>query len=85
MDQKINIVSVLRAFEEIIERGEPADEDCRSLEGISARAEYDGYTLFLTDGRVTLYVYFHNKYKVEYKQREDFDKFVAAIERIASS
>ncbi len=84
MDNKINVPTALKAFEVIIEQGEVQEDGARLLKGITARAEYDGYTVFLSDGRVTLYIYFHNKYQIDYQQRDDFDKFVANLERLAA-
>lgn len=82
MDHKLDIPTVLKAYEVIIENGSKTD-DGFVLDGVTAQPGHDDYTISLTDGRVKLYVYFHNKYQVDYQRREDFDRFVAELERLA--
>lgn len=83
MDHKLDIPTVLKAYEQVVENGK-ATEDGHVIDGLIAKPGLDDYTVFLTDGRVKLYVYFHNKYNVEYERRDDFDHFVAQLEKLAA-
>ena len=56
IDQRL----VLDAFETIIEYGKPDDEGRKTLEGITAYTDFDGYTVFLEGQGVNMRLEFHN-------------------------
>ena len=82
MEHRFSVVTALKAFNRITQRGEKGAEGY-VLDGVTARAEYDGYTVSMTDGRVTLYVYFHNKYKFDFERSADLDGFMATLQRLS--
>nr|WP_067287214.1 DUF3081 family protein [Marinobacterium profundum] len=81
MEHRFSVVTALKAFNVITQHGEKSAEGY-VLDGITARAEYDGYTVSMTDGRVTLYIYFHNKHKFDFERSDDLDRFMATLERL---
>jgi hypothetical protein len=83
MEHRFNVVRALEAFNLITQRGEKTAEGYE-LDGVTARAEYDGYTISMTDGRVTLYIYFHNKHKFDFERRDDLDCFIEQLNRLSA-
>ncbi len=81
MEAEFNVKNALKVFNVITESGEQGPGGY-SHEGITAKAEYDGYTVSMTDGRVTLYIYFHNKHKFEFDRDEDLERFINQLERL---
>ncbi len=82
MEHRFSVVTALKAFNVITQRGEQGAEGY-VLDGITARAEYDGYTVSMTDGRVTLYIYFHNRHKFDFERSEDLDRFMVRLNRLS--
>lgn len=77
--RKINADSVLRAYQQIIDQG-CRDGDAHRLDELTARVEFDGYTIALTDGRVTVRLMFHNKLAIDTpngRALEDFNRRLA--------
>lgn len=52
------------------------------LDGITVNAGFDGYEVYLTDGKVQLTLGFHNKWHSDAKNEADMDVFVAALKKI---
>ncbi|MFT7687326.1 MAG: hypothetical protein ACI9FB_002678 [Candidatus Azotimanducaceae bacterium] len=78
---KINIKTALRAFNRIREKGvERANE--HHLNGISAGSDFDGYTITLHNDYVTLRIFFHNKFKLDFVNKRHRDAFIERIESI---
>lgn len=51
-------------------------------EGIRAWHDYDGYTCWLAFQDVTITLFFHNKFQVEYDKEETFHLFTRKIVQI---
>ena len=81
MEHRFNVKNALKVFGLISERGEQVPEGYLH-EGITAKAEFDGYTVSMSDVRVTLYIYFHNKHKFEFERNEDLERFINHLERL---
>ncbi len=81
MEHRFDVKNALKVMSVITEQGEQRPEGY-VFDGITAREEYDGYTVSMTDGRVTLYIYFHNKYNFEFKRSEDLERFIDHLERL---
>jgi hypothetical protein len=78
---KINIKTALRAFNRIREEGvERGDE--HHLNGVAAGSDFDGYTITLHDDYVTLQIFFHNKFKLDFVNKRHLDAFIERIESI---
>jgi len=78
---KINIKTALRAFNRIREEGVERGGEYH-LNGIAAGSDFDGYTITLHDDYVTLSIFFHNKFKLDFVNKRHLDAFVERIENI---
>jgi len=79
--EKINIKMALRAFNRIRQEGtERAGE--HHLNGVSAGSDFDGYTITLHDDYVTLQIFFHNKFKLDFVNKRHLNTFIERIEKI---
>lgn len=86
MDDKIHVKEALEVFGKITTRGTKI-EDGHVLNGITAKSDFDGYTIVLCNDYVTLTVFFHNKFTFEYtsvKEREVFLEKMAAIKKASN-
>jgi hypothetical protein len=81
---KINIKVALSVFNKVTSNGE-ARGDSFWLDGIYATALSDGYTVRLSDEKVELHIYFHNKFNIEYGSRKNLDEFMIKMDRIESN
>jgi hypothetical protein len=78
---KVNIKTALRAFDRIREEGvERAGE--YHLNGVAAGSDFDGYTITLHDDYVTLQIYFHNKFKLDFVNNRHLNTFIERVESI---
>lgn len=80
----IDIRTVLTAAAVVQSQGERRDgatwlDDIRLLEGI------DGYSFTLSSGRVSIHIYFHNRYRVESPDREALERFYLKLASIAET
>mgnify|MGYP003626406894 CR=1 FL=1 len=80
---KINVKTALRAFNRIREEGRERDGEFH-MQGITAASDYDGYTISLRDDYVTLQIFFHNKFKLDFVNKRHLDAFVERIEKIGT-
>lgn len=79
--EKIEVKMALSVFDKIRSKGEK-QEDAYCYGGLTASSDFDGYTVTLADEKVTLYIYFHNSFKVEYDSTKYFDEFMLKMQRI---
>ncbi|MDA0273506.1 MAG: DUF3081 family protein [Proteobacteria bacterium] len=80
--EKINIKMALRAFNRIrLEGIERSGE--HHLNGVSAGSGFDGYTITLHDDYVTLRIFFHNKFKLDFVNKRHLKTFIERIEIIS--
>jgi len=61
MQNRLNIHQMLKTFHKIVEHGHKSGHQYR-LNGVTASSDLDGYTVYLSDDKVTLTIFFHNKY-----------------------
>lgn len=52
------------------------------LNGIKAWSDFDGYSVYLSNGPVTLSIYFHGKYHAEYQKNDELEHFLKQLRRI---
>ncbi len=81
MDAEINIHQVLKVFQKVVKYGTQTGEKNR-LEGITAESDFDGYTIVLSDGKVSLTVFFHNKYQLDSPNQFSTNEFFEKIRLI---
>ena len=83
-DRKVDVAVALRAYQSVLNYGE-RDGDCYRYEGLRASTDFDGYTITLTDGTITLRVFFHSRFSIEPQQGRAVDRFLARIRRVADA
>ncbi|WP_196159004.1 DUF3081 family protein [Reinekea sp. G2M2-21] len=81
MDIKVDVTQALAAFQTVVEQGERVDTTFH-FEGLHAESDYDGYTLHLGDGRVTLHIYFHNRFELNSNNSRDTEQFLRKLAHI---
>lgn len=81
MTEKLEVKQALRVFQHVVDRGAKVPGGYR-LDGILADPGHDGYTVTLTDGTVTLRIFFHNAYEFEYRRRIDLDAFLDKLDKL---
>jgi len=83
MDDKIHVKEALEVFGKVTARGTKT-EDGHVLNGLTAKSDFDGYTIILCNDYVTLTVFFHIKFTFEYtsvKERDSFLEKMLAIKK----
>ncbi len=78
---KLDIRVALSVFDKVISKGEKQGE-AFILEGLYATPSFDGYTITLSDEKVTLTIQFHNKFTVEHSSKKSLDEFMLKLDRI---
>lgn len=81
MKNHIDLKHSLSVFNYICEHGE-RDSGKYQLEGVSAWHDFDGYTCYLQFNQVTLSMFFHGKYQLEYATQAEFNAFELKISRM---
>jgi len=81
MDKNINVRQALRVFQKVLELGVPKGEKT-TYKQLDATSGYDGYTIILSDECVTLTVFFHNKFALDYTSKRALYTFLSKVEEI---
>ena len=84
MEKPIEPRVILAAADKIRSYGERRDGDYL-LDGICLVLSPDEYTIELRDAKVSLSLYFHNKFKVDAVKQSDLDTFYDAVASIAQT
>ncbi|HEY9031967.1 MAG TPA: DUF3081 family protein [Kangiella sp.] len=83
MSTDIDIRQALRVFQIIAEQGEQRGNR-HYFKGIYATSGFDGYDVELTDEKVTLSIYFHSRFDLDYKNQLDKEAFLEKLAKIDS-
>ena len=81
MEKRFDINQALRVYDKIVSNG-VKEQDKYLFKGITAYNDFDGYTVQLSDGNVTLSLYFHSKYEFDYKNPKQLDAFIKKLGKI---
>lgn len=81
MSSEIDIKQVLSVYQKVIEKGEKQGPRF-FYKGLFASPSFDGYNIELTDDKVFLTVFFHNKFNLEAKNSFELEAFKEKLERI---
>lgn len=81
LKQKIDVRRALLVFELVRRHGKRENEEY-FLDGLFVTSDFDGYNLKLRDARVTLHIFFHNKFECNYDSNSALDNFIERIDRI---
>lgn len=82
LERKIDARVALLAYQKIVEKGE-RDGDITRLGDLTARSDFDGYTIILSDGTVTARVLFHNKVAIDTPNGKALERFVQRLQDVA--
>ena len=78
MDKNINVRQALRVFQRVLELGVRKGE-ASSYKQLEAVLAVDGYTVILKDDYVTLTIYFHNKFALDYTSNRALYAFLGKL------
>lgn len=80
-EASFNTKTALRAFNTIITKGKKTNGFYR-YQGLQAISDYDGYTLVIKNEQVSLTLFFHHKYAIDFSNRLALDAFYQKIEQL---
>lgn len=83
-DRKVDVALALRAYQNILDHGQ-RDEDSFVYKGLRASTDFDGYTVTLSDGTITLRIFFHNRFAMEPNDGKAVDQFLLRLNRVAKA
>lgn len=81
MSHLISPKDAIAAYQVIREKGTQQNA-AYEYGGITAETDWDGYTVFLKDNHVSMTVYYHYKYQLDYENIEQLDAFRLKIKAI---
>lgn len=85
-DGKVTSRLVLAAYQVIQEQGRPAagSDVARELDGLTATGDFDGYTVSVSDGVVTVRALFHNQLDIQAPDGRALENFLKRLRRVAA-
>ena len=81
LDNKVNIARAFRAYQKVVDMG-IKEKDQYVFQGVSVWAESDEYTIALSEGKVTLRIFFHQRFSLEAPTRKEASLFLRKLEKI---
>jgi hypothetical protein len=81
METKIDVRKVLRVFNKVQDLG-TAVEDGYQYKGLTASQDFDGYTIILKDDYVSVTVFFHNKFSLDYTRSATLHGFLEKLDQV---
>ncbi len=84
MEHKIDPQKALMVFDKITRYGEKAG-DLFHMNGLSACQSFDGYSVTLSDGKVSLTINFHNTFHLDAPNSIALDNFIELMDKIHKS
>lgn len=81
MSEKIEAGNALRAFQTVIDNGTKTDKGYE-LDGLTADTGFDGYTVTLSDGSVTLTLMFHQSFSVDSPSSRATENFIKRLDAV---
>jgi hypothetical protein len=79
MSEKIEVGNALRVFQAVIDNGTKTDKGYE-LDGLVADTGFDGYTVTLGDGAVTLTLMFHQTFSVDSPNSRAIENFIKRLD-----
>ncbi len=81
-EYNFDVKLALTAFNNILSNGRNANREY-AYQGLTATSDFDGYTRFIKNQLVPLTIFFHNKYKIDFKHKLALNEFYEQLEKIA--
>ena len=81
METKIDVRKVLRVFNKVQDLGTAVGNGYQ-YKGLTANQDFDGYTIILKDDYVSITVFFHNKFSLDYTRSAMLHAFLEKIDQV---
>ena len=81
MEKNVNVRQALRVFQKVLDLGTTKGETT-TYKQLNATSGYDGYTIILSDECVSLTIFFHNKFALDYTSKRALYAFLGKLEEI---
>ncbi len=81
---KVDVRLALRAYQAVLDRGDRCD-GVYHLGELTAETDFDGYTVTIGDGRVTVRVLFHSRVDIDAPSGKALEDFVSRLERAVAT
>lgn len=81
MDKKPDVYQALRVYQKIVEFG-LRKSNVFLLNGLTANPGTDEYSITIKDEYVSLDIYFHNRYQLDYHDSQSLMRFLDKIETV---
>ena len=81
MDNKVNVARALRVYQKVVNEGTKRQGQF-VWEGLAVGSDLDGYSINLNEGRVSLQIFFHQRFSLEAPNREEASLFLKKLERL---
>lgn len=77
-EHRVDTHKALLAFEIIRTQGTKQSGEYH-YKGFTASADFDGYTVYISDSTTTLTIFFHNKYDVKFSSVDALEGFLGRL------
>ena len=81
LDNKVNVAKALRVYQKVVNEG-VKDQGQYVWQGLSVGSDLDGYSISLSEGRVSLQIFFHQRFSLEAPNREEASLFLKKLDRL---
>ena len=81
LDNKVNVARALRVYQKVVNEG-TKQQGQFVWKGLAVGSDLDGYSINLTEGRVSLQIFFHQRFSLEAPNREEASVFLKKLERL---
>lgn len=81
LDNKVNVAKALRVYQKVVNEGE-RNQDQFVWKGLSVGSDWDGYSINLSEGRVNLQIFFHQRFSLEAPNRKEASLFLKKLDRL---
>ncbi|GAA5526052.1 hypothetical protein Maes01_02641 [Microbulbifer aestuariivivens] len=81
IEHKVDVKQALRVFDKVTKNGEKR-EDGWHYRGLTCSTDFDGYTVYISNGKTLLTVFFHNKFTVDYANPVELEELVDLLAKV---
>ncbi len=85
MEQQIDTRVLLEAAQVIRENGKRKEDESYVYHQIRLVSSHDGYTISLSDSKVSITVLFHNRLQIDYQKMADLEDFYHRVKRVGDN
>ena len=81
VEHKIESKKFLELYEKIKQKGDKTDLG-HKLQRLEAYTDFDGYSIYITDGIVTVKIAFHNTHNMDFQTQLQLDEFFEKVNKV---